>query len=62
MVVYSKGEWNWEIEGEIKQIVQGDIVFMEKNRKHKITASGNGRAIRMAVSRADVAHVYETKE
>ena len=57
-----EGEWNWEIEGEIKQIVQGDIVFMEKNRKHKITASGNGRAIRMAVSRADVAHVYETKE
>jgi len=57
-----EGEWNWEIEGKIKQIVQGDIVFMEKNRKHKITASGSGRAIRMAVSRADVAHVYETAE
>jgi hypothetical protein len=32
---------------------------MKKNRKHKITASGSNRAIRMAVSRADVAHVYE---
>lgn len=54
-----EGEWEWEIEGEKKKIVQGDIVFMKKNRKHKITAAGNSRAIRMAVSRADVAHVYE---
>ena len=43
----------------MKSVVQGDIVFMEKNRKHKITAAGNSRAIRMAVSRADVAHIYE---
>jgi len=54
-----EGEWEWEIEGELKKIVQGEIVFMKKNRKHKITASGSNRAIRMAVSRADVAHVYE---
>ena len=54
-----EGEWDWEIEGDVKKVVQGDIVFMEKNRKHKITASGTTRAIRMAVSRADVAHVYE---
>ena len=57
-----EGEWEWEIEGKIKKIVEGDIVFMEKNRKHKITASGSSRAIRMAVSRADVAHVYEAKD
>jgi quercetin dioxygenase-like cupin family protein len=54
-----EGEWEWEFEGEIKKIVEGDIVFMEKNRKHQITASGSNRAILMAVSRADVAHVYE---
>ena len=54
-----EGEWEWEIEGEFKKIVQGEIVFMKKNRKHKITASGSNRAIRMAVSRGDVAHVYE---
>ena len=54
-----EGEWEWEIEGEIKMITQGDIVFMRKNRKHKITASGSSRAIRMAISRSDVAHVYE---
>lgn len=54
-----EGEWDWEIEGEVKRIKQGDIVFMKKNRKHKITAAGTKRAIRMAVSRADVEHVYE---
>jgi CMP-N-acetylneuraminic acid synthetase/quercetin dioxygenase-like cupin family protein len=54
-----EGQWDWDIEGEVKSVVKGDIVFMKKNRKHKITASGVGRAIRMAVSRADVAHVYE---
>jgi len=54
-----EGEWDWEIEGEVRKIKQGDIVFMQKNRKHKITASGTRRATRMAVSRADVAHVYE---
>ena len=41
------------------KIVKGDIVFMKKNRVHKITASGNSRAVRMAVSRSDVAHVYQ---
>lgn len=55
-----EGEWDWDIEGNIKKVIKGDIVFMEKNRKHKITASGSSRAIRMAVSRADVAHVYES--
>ena len=55
-----EGEWDWDIEGQTKSVVQGDIVFMEKNRKHKITAVGDSRAIRMAVSRADVAHVYES--
>lgn len=53
------GEWEWEIEGEIRKIVKGDIVFMKKNRVHKITAAGSRPAIRMAVSRADVVHVYQ---
>jgi len=56
-----EGQWEWDIEGEIKTVFQGDIVFMRKNRKHKITASGNSRAIRMAISRSDVAHVYESE-
>ena len=53
-----QGEWEWEIEGEIKRIKTGDIVMMEKRRVHKITAVGDKMAIRMAVSRSDVEHIY----
>ena len=53
-----EGEWEWEIEGEKKIVKKGDIVFMKKGRVHKITAVGKELAIRLAVSRADVAHVY----
>lgn len=53
------GEWDWEIEGEVRKIREGDIVFMKKNRVHKITASGSEPAVRMAVSRSDVVHVYD---
>ena len=52
------GEWKWDIEGETRSIHKGEVVFMQKNREHKITAAGDKPAIRMAVSRADVAHVY----
>jgi len=52
------GEWEWEIEGKKRVIKKGDIVLMKKGRMHKITAVGKEMAIRLAVSRADVAHVY----
>lgn len=54
-----KGQWLWEIEGEEFLINEGDIVFIEKNKKHKITAAGSESAIRLAVSRADVPHIYD---
>lgn len=57
-----EGTWEWDIEGVKKEIKQGDLVFIEKNRKHKITAKGETCAIRLAVSRYDVAHVYEEKD
>lgn len=57
-----KGLWKWEIEGEEFLIKQGDIVFIEKGKKHKITAAGNEPAIRIAVSRGDVPHIYDIEE
>ena len=54
-----EGEWEWLIEGQTKRIKKGDVVFMRKNRRHRITAAGDSRAVRMAVSRADVAHIYD---
>jgi quercetin dioxygenase-like cupin family protein len=52
------GEWKWEIEGEVKTVVKGDVVFIPAGKKHKITAAGISPAVRLAVSRADVPHVY----
>lgn len=57
-----EGIWEWGIEGEKREIRQGDLVFIQKNRKHKITAKGEKCAIRIAVSRYDVAHVYESED
>ena len=53
-----EGEWEWEIEGTKKIISAGEIVFIPKGVVHQITVIGEKRAIRMAVSRADVEHVY----
>jgi len=53
-----QGEWEWLVEGQKKQINKGEIVYIERNRVHKITAKGNKMAIRLAVSREDVDHVY----
>lgn len=54
-----EGAWEWDIEGEKKIIKAGDLVFIAQGRKHKITAKGDQAAIRIAVSRYDVSHVYE---
>ena len=53
-----RGKWEWNIEGKKKIIEKGQIVFIEKNKKHKITAIGEGLSIRLAVSRYDVDHIY----
>ncbi len=53
-----KGKWEWDIEGEKTIVKKGDFVFIKKGRKHRITAIGSEIAIRIAVSRADVEHVY----
>ena len=36
-------------------------LFIQRNKKHKITAIGEKIAIRLAVSRSDVDHVYESE-
>jgi CMP-N-acetylneuraminic acid synthetase/quercetin dioxygenase-like cupin family protein len=53
-----QGSWLFEIEGKEKIITENDIVFIERNKRHRITALGDKLAVRMAVSRADVEHVY----
>ncbi len=57
-----KGSWQWEIEGEKSEVKEGDLVFIEQNKWHKITAIGSGPAIRLAVSRDKVAHIYKSND
>lgn len=53
-----EGEWDWEIEGEIFRVRKGDVVFIGKNKLHRITAVGDKPAIRLAVSKDLVPHIY----
>ena len=57
-----EGEWEWMIDGLVKKVCKGDVVFIHRNRKHKITAIGEKMAIRLAISRSDVDHVYENED
>lgn len=56
------GEWEWEFEGKRKVVKAGDIVFIEKNKWHKVTAIGSKPAIRLAVSKDKVAHIYKNED
>ncbi len=53
-----KGEWEWEIDGEVSIVKEGDFVFIPKGVVHKITGHGKEQSIRLAVSRDDVEHTY----
>lgn len=57
-----EGTWLWEIEGVISRIRKGDVVFIERNKVHKITSDGDSAAIRLAVSRYDVEHIYSPND
>jgi CMP-N,N'-diacetyllegionaminic acid synthase len=54
-----QGQWDFEIEGVVHRVREGDLVFIEKGKRHKITAVGTTICSRLAVSRYDVEHIYE---
>lgn len=63
-------EWWFILQGEyeyeywvgdvrnVERLKEGDIAFMPRGRRHKITVVSEKKAIRVAVSRGDVTHVY----
>ncbi len=57
-----EGKWKWTIEDRDILIKKGDVVFIERYKKHKITAMSKNLSIRLAVSRSDVAHIYTQKD
>ena len=54
-----EGAWQWTVEGKNMEVVAGDVVFIERNRFHRIECVGDKMAIRLAVSRHDVIHSYK---
>ena len=55
------GKWKWEYEGNSREVEPGELVKIKRGVKHKITAVGDEMAVRLAVSRYDVNHIYEDK-
>ena len=53
------GEWEWLIDERKVVVKKGEIVFIEKGKWHKITAIGDRPAIRLAVSKDKVPHIYK---
>lgn len=53
-----KGTYEFLIDGEIIIANEGDVVFVERLKVHKITAIGNIPSIRFAVSHEDAKHIY----
>ncbi len=52
------GKWEFVIGKQKKILVKNDLILIKKNKVHKITAIGKKPAIRLAVSRGDVDHIY----
>lgn len=52
------GTWKWEIDGKETIVKKADVVFIEKNKWHRITAMGDKPAVRLAISKDGVSHVY----
>lgn len=61
--VILEGEWEWFIDGVGSQKVKkGDIVVVKKGTKHLIKCIGKRPAIRLAITKPDVDHVYADED
>lgn len=61
--VILQGSYVWEMEQKDGSFIQyvvaaGDVVVVTKGRKHKITATGKVPAVRIAITKPNVEHVY----
>lgn len=57
-----QGSWNFEFNGINNKVSKGDIVLIQRNNVHKITANDGDLSIRLAVSRDDVDHIYKPED
>ena len=53
------GEWEWWIDGQgTSRVKKGDFVYVPKNTWHQITCVGDNPAVRYAITKPDVEHIY----
>jgi CMP-N-acetylneuraminic acid synthetase/quercetin dioxygenase-like cupin family protein len=57
-----QGSWIFEYNGVNNTIEKGEIVLIQRDNVHKITANASGLSIRLAVSRDDVDHIYKQED
>ena len=57
--VVMEGEWEWWIDGQgTQKVKENDIVVVPKGIRHQITCL-EGPAVRYAITKPDVEHIYE---
>jgi len=57
-----QGSWIFEFNGINKVVSAGEVVLIQRNNIHKITANEGELSIRLAVSRDDVDHIYKPED
>jgi CMP-N,N'-diacetyllegionaminic acid synthase len=57
-----QGSWIFEHNGIDNTVSKGEIVLIQRNNIHKITAKDGELSIRLAVSRDDVDHIYKPED
>lgn len=57
-----QGSWIFEYNGIDYTVSKGEIVLIQRNNIHKITANDGQLSIRLAVSRDDVDHIYKPED
>ena len=57
--VILEGQYEWQIEDKVQTVSKGDIVVVKEKVWHKIKAVGDKPAIRLAITKPDVDHIYE---
>ena len=54
-----KGQLKWEFDDEAVIANTGDVVLARAGRWHRITVVGDQPAVRLAIVKPDVLHIYE---
>ena len=58
-IIYS-GEWQVQYNSEkYKNVTKGDVVYIPRNILHHIEVIGDNPGLRIAISRADILHIYK---